>query len=166
MKPQNSRESSFITRPEKTARNSQAKAWLLHIKKNTLKLEKSSQIMKPSLSQQTFFGHFQRRDGENKIGFKSDISKKLRMQKKKKIQRKTNSRNRDNNAYPLRDDVHVNCTHSISFYINLFLSFQLTMTLQKLWEQFLESLLLLRQQFSQGSTEGGKKGKNGMLKWH
>ena len=40
--------------------------------------------MKPSLSQQTFFGYFQRRDGENKIGFKSDISKKLRMQKKKK----------------------------------------------------------------------------------
>ena len=39
--------------------------------------------MKPSLSQQTFFGYFQRRDGENKIGFKSDISKKLRMQKKK-----------------------------------------------------------------------------------
>ena len=75
--------------------------------------------MKPSLSQQTFFGYFHRRDGENKIGFKSDISKKLRMQKKK-IQTKTNSRNRDNNAYPFMDDVHVNCTHSISFYINLF----------------------------------------------
>ena len=52
-------------------------------KKNTLKLEKSSQIMKPSLSQQTFFGYFHRRDGENKIGFKSDISKKVENVKKK-----------------------------------------------------------------------------------
>ena len=47
---------------------------------------------------------------------------------------KTNSRNRDKNTYPLMDDVHVNCMHSISFYINLFLSSQLTMTLRKLWE--------------------------------
>ena len=45
--------------------------------------------MKPSLSQQTFFGYFHRRDGENKIGFKSDISKKLRMQKKKYKQKQT-----------------------------------------------------------------------------
>ena len=36
--------------------------------------------------------------------------------------------------YPLMDNVHVNCMHSISFYIYLFLSCQLTMTLQKLWE--------------------------------
>ena len=62
------------------------------------------------------------------------------------------------------DDVHVNCMHSISFCNNLFLSFQLTMTVQKFWESFLESPLLLRQQFSWGSTERGKKGKNGMLK--
>ena len=37
--------------------------------------------MKPSLLQ-TFFGYFHRRDGENKIDFKSDISKKLRIQTK------------------------------------------------------------------------------------
>ena len=67
--------------------------------------------MKPSFLQQTCFGHFRRRDGENKIDFKSDICVTFRMLKKKK-NTKTNSRNRDNTTYPLMDDVHVNCINS------------------------------------------------------
>ena len=84
--------------------------------KNHLKLEKSSQIMKPSFLQQTFFGHFRRWDGQKKIDFKSDICKKFRMQKNTK----TNSRNRDNNTYPLMDDVHVNWINSWSFALIYF----------------------------------------------
>ena len=52
--------------------------------KNHLKLEKSSQIIKPSFLQQTFFGLFRRWDGENKIHFKSDVCKKVHNAKKYK----------------------------------------------------------------------------------
>ena len=79
-------------------------------------------IMKPSILQQTFRRPLQ----QKRWGYTQNVQ----IAKKST---KTNSRNRDNNTYPLMDYVHVNCMHSISFYINLFLSFQLTMTLQKLW---------------------------------
>ena len=62
------------------------------------------------------FGLFRRWDGENKIDFKSDICQKFRMQKNTK----TNSRNRDNNIYPLMDDVHVNWINSWSFALIYF----------------------------------------------
>ena len=54
--------------------------------KNHLKLEKSSQIMKPSFLQQTFFGHFRRWDGQKKkkilkvIYAKSSECKKIQKQ--------------------------------------------------------------------------------------
>ena len=52
--------------------------------KNHLKLEKSSQIIKPSFLQQTFFGLFRRWDGKNKIHFKSDVCKNVQNAKKYK----------------------------------------------------------------------------------
>ena len=72
--------------------------------------------MKPSFLQQTFLATSAGEMGKTKYILKVMYAKKFRMQKNTK----TNSRNRDNNTYPLMDDVHVNCMHSISFTLIYF----------------------------------------------